>query len=238
MEPPSSRLVPVTIPAAYEHVVQRIRRMITLGEVLPDHYLPTERALAESFQVSRVTVREALRILQGEGLIEPRRGPGGARVLGPAHNLAESRLRLRAAYDQMRENHEFRLAVEPMTAYLAAERRETADLDRMRDANERIRHSCTVGEFRQADSAFHLAVAAAARNARLSQAVEDARSALFVVHDAQEHSVLQETSADGHDAVIEAITASDAERARRAMDEHIRAAWQEILAAIGGEPAS
>ena len=59
-----------------------------------------------------------------------------------------------------------------------------------------------------------------------------------MVHDAQEHSVLQETSADGHDAVIEAITASDAERARRAMDEHIRAAWQEILAAIGGEPAS
>jgi GntR family transcriptional regulator, transcriptional repressor for pyruvate dehydrogenase complex len=236
MEQPSSRLVPVTIPAAYEHVVQRIRRMITLGEVLPGEYLPPERALAESFQVSRVTVREALRILQGEGLIEPRRGPGGARVLGPAHTLAESRLRLRAAYDRMRENHEFRLAVEPMTAFLAAGRRDAEDIDRMEDANERIRLSRTVGEFRQADSAFHLSVAAAARNARLAQAVEDARSALFEVHDAQEHSVLQESSADGHDAVIDAIVAREAEQARRAMDEHIRAAWQEILAAIGGEP--
>lgn len=238
MEPPSARLVPLTIPAAYEHVVQRIRRIITLGEVLPEEHLPTERAFAESFQVSRVTVREALRILQGEGLIESRRGPGGARVLGPAHNLAESRLRLRAGYDQMRENHEFRLAVEPMTAFLAAGRRDADDINRMKDANERIRLSRSVGEFRQADSAFHLSVAAAARNARLSQAVEDARSALFVVHDAQEHSVLQETSGDGHDAVIEAIVAHDAEQAMRAMDEHIRTAWQEILAAIGGEPPS
>ena len=238
MEQPSARLVPLTIPAAYEQVVQRIRRMITLGEVLPDEYLPTERALAESFHVSRVTVREALRILQGEGLIESRRGPGGARVLGPAHTLAESRLRLRAAYDQMRENHEFRLAVEPMTAFLAAGRRDADDINRMKDANERIRLSRSVGEFRQADSAFHLRVAAAARNARLSQAVEDARSALFEVHDAQEHSVLQESSADGHDAVIEAIVARDAEQARRAMDEHIRTAWQEILGAIGGEPPS
>jgi GntR family transcriptional regulator, transcriptional repressor for pyruvate dehydrogenase complex len=236
IEQPSSRLVPLTIPAAYEHVVQRIRRMITLGEVLPGEHLPTERALAESLHVSRVTVREALRILQGEGLIEPRRGPGGAKVLGPAHTLAESRLRLRAAYDQMRENHEFRLAVEPMTAFLAAERREADDINRMRDANERIRLSRSVGEFRQADSAFHLGVAAAARNARLAQAVEDARSALFMVHDAQEHSVLQETSGDGHDAIIEAIVARDAEQAMRAMNEHLRTAWQEILAAIGGEP--
>lgn len=236
MEPASSRLVPLNVPAAYEHVVQRIRRMITLGEVLPDEHLPTERALAESLQVSRVTVREALRILQGEGLIESRRGPGGARVIGPAHTLAESRLRLRAGYEQMRENHEFRLAVEVMTAYLAAGRRDADDINRMKDANERIRRSRSVGEFRQADSAFHLSVAAAARNARLSQAVEDARSALFVVHDAQEHSVLQEASCDGHDAVIEAIVACDAEQAKRAMDEHLRIAWQEILAAIGGEP--
>lgn len=235
MEQPSARLVPLTIPAAYEHVVQRIRRVITLGEVLPGEHLPTERALAESFQVSRVTVREALRILQGEGLIESRRGPGGARVLGPAHTLAESRLLLRAAYERMRENHEFRLAVEPMTAFLAAGRRDAGDIGRMKDANERIRLSRSVGEFRQADSAFHLSVAAAARNARLAQAVEDARSALFEVHDAQEHSVLQESSAGGHDAVIEAIVARDAKQAMRAMDEHIRAAWQEILAAIGGE---
>jgi DNA-binding GntR family transcriptional regulator len=55
---------------------------------------------------------------------------------------------------------------------------------------------------------------------------------------AQEHSVLQESSADGHDAVIDANIARDAGQAMRAMDEHIRAAWQEILAAIGGEPPS
>jgi DNA-binding GntR family transcriptional regulator len=58
------------------------------------------------------------------------------------------------------------------------------------------------------------------------------------VHDAREHSVLQETSGDGHDAVIEAIVAGDAEQAKRAMDKHIRTAWQEILAAIGGDPPS
>ena len=59
-----------------------------------------------------------------------------------------------------------------------------------------------------------------------------------MVHDAQEHSVLQETSGDGHDAVIEAIVARDTGQARRAMDEHIRTAWQEILTAIGEEPPS
>jgi GntR family transcriptional repressor for pyruvate dehydrogenase complex len=235
MEISSELLSPLYIPAAYQHVVERLRRLIALGEVLPGEKLPSERALAEAFQVSRLTIREALRTLQGEGIIESRRGnSGGPVVLKNQPTMEERQRRLRVLEDDMRRNHEFRLAVEPMTARLAAERRSDDDVQLMRKFDLDIRNSQSIDEFRQADSAFHLAIAAASGNMLLRQAVEDARSSLFVALDAQNYEVLQNSSADGHENVVDAIEAGDGEAASAAMAEHLMGAWQEIAAVIDG----
>src|SRR4051812_10590345 len=82
-------LAPLETPPAYAVVVDRLRRAIALGVLLPGDRLPPERTFAERLGVSRVTIREALRVLQGEGLLLTKRGSGGtivsdaARLSGP-----------------------------------------------------------------------------------------------------------------------------------------------------------
>src|SRR5712691_7348558 len=72
--PPMERIEPSPV---YELVVERIRRAIHIGTYVPGDRLPPERALAEQLGVSRTTVREAIRVLEGQGYVETRRGSTG-----------------------------------------------------------------------------------------------------------------------------------------------------------------
>lgn len=67
-----------------DQVAGQIRRMIARGELVDGDWLPTEAELIERFGVSRPTLREAFRLLEGDSLVTIRRGPpGGARVTLP-----------------------------------------------------------------------------------------------------------------------------------------------------------
>lgn len=217
-------LEPLDIPAAHAAVAQRLRRSIALGVVLPGERLPSERTLAERLGVSRVTVREALRVLQGEGLIVTRRGGNGGAVVTPCE-----RSPLRGQLDEV---FEFRLAVETMAARLAAERRGEEALDRLRACQQALLASGDVGTFRRADSAFHLAVAGASGNPMLRRAIEDARAIAFDVLDAHPFRVRRESSARGHAAIVAAIGERDDEGAAAAMSAHLRLAHSEVRAAL------
>ena len=78
-------------------------------------------------------------------------------------------------------------------------------------------------DLRLADTRFHLAVAAAAGNARLASTIEDARVAMFQPVDLLDFRFVKHASVDGHDAVLEAIRVGDAEAAADAMHAHISA---------------
>ena len=68
---------------AHEHIVEQLQRLILSGKLAPGSRLPSERAMMIEFQVSRPTVREALRVAESMGLIAVRHGdPGGPKVLG------------------------------------------------------------------------------------------------------------------------------------------------------------
>src|SRR3954453_15053226 len=82
-------LTPVEVAPAYAAVVDRLRRSIALGVVAPGEKLPPERTLADGLGVSRLTVREALRVLQGEGLIVTKRGGSGGAVVTSREVTAE-----------------------------------------------------------------------------------------------------------------------------------------------------
>src|SRR4029077_18419179 len=74
----------IRIPKAAEMVADTLRRRIITGEYTPDELLPSETALMENFNVARTTVRDAVRILESEGLLVVRRGAnGGGRVQVP-----------------------------------------------------------------------------------------------------------------------------------------------------------
>ena len=122
-------LDPVAAVPAHELVLAQLRRSIHLGHFGAGDRLPPERELARQLGVSRTTVREAVRVLEGEGLVEIKRGSSGGISCGRSRPApAELRRRLR----EFEEIIEFRLAVEPMAARLAAQRRTKTDLARAR----------------------------------------------------------------------------------------------------------
>jgi GntR family transcriptional repressor for pyruvate dehydrogenase complex len=221
-------LRPLDAPPAYAAVVDRVRRAVALGVLLPGDRLPAERALAEGLGVSRVTVREALRVLQGEGLLITKRGSGGTIVSPTVTSLgADSKYNERVG-----EVFELRLAVETMAARLAAERGVPQDMRWLETCQEALQSSRDVHAFRRADSEFHLAVARMSGNGMLSQVVEDVRAAVFSRLDRHDFAVIYESSIRGHAAVIEAIKNRDASAASAAMATHIEEARDEVMAVL------
>ena len=112
--------------------IDRLRQAVESGEWPVGRRLPVESALAEELGVGRNTVREAVRVLVHVGLLETRQGDGTyvLRRLDPAESLR--RLRRTTLRDQL----EMRIALESEAARLAAERRDEADLQAMREALE------------------------------------------------------------------------------------------------------
>ena len=136
-------LRPVQLQAAHGLAVDVLRRQVHLGLLAPGERLPAERTLADQLGVSRVTLREALRVLEAEGYLSVRRGvQGGAFIcdLKTLQRLATRHLG-RDPAAAMRV-FEFRDAIEPLAARLAAARRTpthlqalTASLDAARSAD-------------------------------------------------------------------------------------------------------
>lgn len=222
-------LAPLHTPPAYAAVVDRVRRAVALGVLLPGDRLPPERLLAESLGVSRVTVREALRILQGEGLLVTRRGNGGTTV---SPDVSGMHSRLSGRDDLIHEAFELRLAVETMAARLAAERGDPDELARLDACQDALAGSTEPNGFRRADSEFHLTVAQMSGNTMLRMVVEDARATAFSVLDRRSFTVLHESSIRGHAAVIDAIKNGDPESASAAMAAHVEQAHQEVTSIL------
>ena len=221
-------LRPLDTPPAYAAVVDRIRRALALGVLLPGERLPAERVLAEEWGVSRVTVREALRLLQGEGLLVTKRGSTGT-VVSPTLTSWEAQ----GEYDKrMAEVFELRLAVETMAARLAAERVTPQEIQRLQECQRALESSADVHAFRRADSEFHLAVAKISGNGMLSKVVEDVRAAVSSRLDRYDFAVIYESSIRGHALVIDAIGKRDSKGAAAAMEAHIEEARAEVMAVL------
>ncbi len=219
-------------PTSHELVVDQIRRAIGTGRYLPGERLPAERELASQLGVSRTTVREALRVLQDDGLIEIRRGRGGGPIVVQPDVLAEdARARVRERLDEIERIIDYRIAVESACARLAATRRTDADLDALREALFRMAAFVEIAGYAEsdtmppsrffaADSEFHRLIARATGNDMLLDSVEDGRAAMFLPVGAI-FTKLHPSANEHHDEIFDAILQQDAVRAERAMVAHI-----------------
>lgn len=222
-------LGPVTAAATYSAVVERLRRAIYLGTYIAGERLPPERVLAPQLGVARATLREALRVLEGEGYLEIRRGAtGGAMVLAGPTQASEPRASLRDRIAEFEEVLDFRLAVEGSAARLAAGRRTDQDLTMLGATLDGMRRHTSMALFRRADSAFHLAIADVARNAMLRRAVEDGRVGMFLPLETLDFEVMLATAMEGHRKILGAITLGDPSGAERAMIAHIEDTRREL----------
>jgi GntR family transcriptional regulator, transcriptional repressor for pyruvate dehydrogenase complex len=231
-------LSPVRQIPAHELVVDQMRRALELGQFRPGDRLPTERELSEMLDVSRTTVRTAVAVLEREGLIAVRRGRGGGfTVQAPPIDPAELRREMRRNKREIRDAFDYRIIVETGATRLAADRRRSADLAELHkllkgmDAaletamSEQSPQHTT--DFQTLDSAFHMGIAQAAQNARLLDAVADARRRMWLPVGAI-FGRLEPNANDYHQSILEAIENRDAELAAVRMEEHINDTRQTI----------
>lgn len=232
IEPMSARSV-----LGYQAVVDHLRREFMLGRLRPGDRLPAERQLAEHLGVARETLRQAYRVLEGGGHIEIRRGAlGGAIVQDSFVDRSQLISEVAGRSSEILQLVEFRSVVETAAAQLAAVRRTDEQLDEMEEAQRELREAELLPAIRAADTRFHLAIAAAAGNSRLTNAIEDARVAMFEPVDMLDFQFVKDASVDGHEVLLTAIRDQDPDAAAVAMRGHLgvtKGHFAELLAGWG-----
>jgi DNA-binding FadR family transcriptional regulator len=222
-------LRPVREGNAFEETVERLLTLIKLGVVGPGERFPAERELAVHLGISRLTLREAISELQRAGYVESRRGrSGGTFVTGapPAPDRSELRRLAIQDRDKLADALTFRLAVETGAAEAlarlvgqSAARSEAPQVLLARLAE--VNGACPE-DYRRMDTLFHLSIAELTGSSLLTAACGDARMRLNDLLNAI--PVLQRNidhTARQHTAIVNAILAGDAGRARQAMAEHL-----------------
>lgn len=153
----------------YERVVEQIEAALARGEIKPGERLPSERELVVQFGASRSTIREALRVLESNGLVRSRPGdPHGPEVLPfSTGQLAKQMRRLVSAQPLgLAELIASRMILDSSANRLAARLHTAEELAEMERAIEAMRVATDDGyqAFSEADFAFHEAIARASRN--------------------------------------------------------------------------
>lgn len=229
------RLSPMEVPKASDVLANALRERILAGEFPEGTPLPPERELVIQTQMSRTTVREALRILEVQSLVRIKAGrAGGAFVQRPGEEsvAASVDLLIRGRQIRLASIHETREALEPSCAGLAATNRTQADLKALDAANDLLAAAGSLESFLQANLDFHIAVATASHNEiltgimiALSRAIYTATYNEGFVNDEIRGATLQ-----AHRAVTEAIRRQDREVAVRRMSKHVHAYAEAALA--------
>jgi GntR family transcriptional regulator, transcriptional repressor for pyruvate dehydrogenase complex len=215
---------PVEQKSVYGLAVEGIRKQIHLGLVRPGERLPSERELADTLGVSRVTLREALRILENEGYLGVKRGSaGGAFVVeeAPLRGLALRRIARDPA--MVMRVIEFLAVNERVAARFAAARRTPAHLKRMRSARDEMARATDASALRHAEILFQMAVSEATQNSFLVRAIEDATAAAFMPLVQSQIETARATSAELRTALLDAIedrAEAEAETAIEAITSH------------------
>src|SRR3954451_14240580 len=155
------RLGPLRAATTGEQVAHRLSTAIALGEFSLGDRLPSERELAALLQVSRESVRAALRLLADAGLVEVRRGRrGGAFVRAQWGETSENAVRhaLLARWEDFETLVDYRRLVESLIARTAAQRADDADRAAVRAALAAFEASANPGEARRHDPELQLAI--------------------------------------------------------------------------------
>jgi len=222
-----------------ERVSQTLRRALDAGEYRAGDKLPSEAELTRIHSVSRTVVREAIAALRSEGLVEARKG-AGVFVLDPANRPGRAFDDLTTArISSVIELLELRTACEIEAAALAATRRSPVQLEAIHDAHEAVVDCLRKGlPTRDADFAFHLAIAEATQNRRFPEFLQLIRSGIIPRGELQGASPGERPKdynrhlEEEHRLIVEAIIEGDAPAARDRMRAHLRGSldrYQELL---------
>jgi len=237
----------IRIPKTAEILASRIRKAIIRGELKAGDSLPAEAALITDFEVSRPTIREAIRILESEGLITVARGArGGARINAATNEflIRAAGIALQANGATIRDVFEVRTIIEPPAAGLAAAMRSDKAIGTLRD--------CLAREKAQLDNGVRPTALVAEFHGILLEECGNVALAMVgqALYDLVEHHLKlaarkapKVTQAQmlkrarvglrSHERLIELIAAGDSAEAKAHWVRHMLATGKVLLAEVG-----
>jgi DNA-binding FadR family transcriptional regulator len=233
-----AEFTPVGPRRTFEGAVQQIAERIRLGEVSAGDRLPSERDLAAAMQISRPTLREAVRVLVEAGVLAVRAGSsGGIYVLTDYVPIELVRSRSDLRLDEIAGVLEARRMIEPRVAQLAAlnaREEDYAKLQRIIDTQKALLAEGDVldreDRFLQVDTQFHLQVARATGNSTIVSLMRSLLRRLEIARDLALHEPpTAPLAVEIHERTLAAIRSADHERIEKVMDEHLATleqAWE------------
>ncbi|MDQ7907553.1 GntR family transcriptional regulator [Phytohabitans sp. ZYX-F-186] len=224
-----------------EAIVDQIRTLIRSEKLRPGDRLPSERELGERMGVSRVTVREALRVLEAGGLIEIRVGArGGAFVTSPTTSQVGSGLAdlITLSPVTASEVTEARQVVELGIIPIVVERATDEDIAELRAMVEEHAAALKKGQYGMPMSAaFHQRVAACTHNNAIEMLVHSFHGPLLMsLREAQVAAPLMgHRGTNEHRDFVEALAARDADRATEIMRTHLSRTARRVARVRAGQ---
>lgn len=218
---------PVKNTKVYEQVIEQIKEMIVSGKLKKGDRLPPERDLVEQLQVSRTSIREAIRALQIIGLVECRQGGGNFIRESFENSLFEPlSIMFTLQNSKPQEILELRKIIEVETARIAAEKIKNEDLEAIKAIIEQMKISEDNEYSAMLDTEMHYKIAHASENF-LVVSVLSAVSSLVdaFIKDAREkilkYQENKEVLLKHHEDIYSALAARDKSKAAEAMRKHL-----------------
>lgn len=223
------KLAPIYVPKTSDVLADQLRRQILGGALTPGSSLPAERDLVTQTGLSRGSVREALRILEAEGLVSTRPGRQGGSVARQPGDDSLARyisLFVHGRGISLISLLQTREAVEPSLAHLAALNRTDDELRELVAITQRVEEAYADAlRYLAANVEWHCAIAQASHN-ELLRAFMIAISTMVYKASAIENFATEEVRKvviRAHRRILDAIIAQDGDAARRRMARHLAA---------------
>jgi DNA-binding FadR family transcriptional regulator len=216
----------------FENVVDQIQEAILEGRLKAGDVLPAERELKQMFNISRGTLREALRVLEQKGLIEIKLGVGGGSIVRSvnADQISESLgLLIRSQKVSLNQLAEFREDVEGIVAAHAAKKRSDKDISELKRQLDSAR-KCVEGgialrnSFIKVDQHIHMSLADITGNPIYTSVLHSIHDNIHRYYDrflSMEETELRENFQDLSD-IVAAVEKGDAELASRVAQFHVK----------------
>lgn len=222
----------------YQEVGFTLRKHLADGRYQLGERMPPEREIAEQLGVSRTIVREALIMLELEGLIEVRKGSGVYIIAFPTDSVSSAFIQNKSLNDNVGpfEILQARQLLESNIAEFAAMKATPQDIQAMKLALKTERNDLIYGVSEQGDMEFHLAIANATHNSMLIELFNQAWSwrnnnpMWQQLHSRIENTNYRQEWLEDHRGILNAMVRKDPLMAKKAMWQHLENVKQTLMA--------
>lgn len=211
---------------AYARVIEKVKKMILSGELKPGEKLPPEREFAEELEVSRNSVREAIRIMDMMGIVSSQQGSGNYVTCEFQKSITET-MAMMFAMDQVNDKQisQVRYSLEVLAFTLALDRVREEDLAKMEECVEKLDKNGDSKNNATLDKIIHYTLARASGNQLLIDILEACSGVFDILIEDMRYGILKNENRkielnECHRHLVDALREGDREKGLQALKWH------------------